>query len=264
MTNDDGIDSPGLHALVEALADVGDVMVVAPDRNRSAVSRSITLGQTLMVEEQHVPGASVAYATDGTPTDCVRLAALGLVGHRPNIVVSGANHGLNLGDDVTYSGTVAAAFEGLVMGIPGIAVSQQSLSRELGYPRVHRFDFSSMKLFVRQLVEYTLTNEKLEQGTMLNVNVPGVPPTELEGVEVGVLGRRIYRDKLELHSEAEGRRHFSIYGDDPSHHEEEGTDIAAIGRNCIAVTPIRFELSDRRAIATVESWPLASFLGAPA
>lgn len=260
VTNDDGIDGPGLHALVEALAGLGEVIVIAPDRNRSAVSRSITLGQVLSVIEEPVPHARYSVATDGTPTDCVRLAALGLVGGRPDIVVSGANNGLNLGDDVTYSGTVAAAFEASLVNIQGIAVSQQTIHGELGYPRESVYDYSSMQRFVRRLVGHLLEHPLPGTDTVLNVNVPGVPPGEVAGVEVTQLGKRIYRDRLQLQGEVDGRRHYSIYGDDPSHHEEEGTDIAAIGRSCISVTPIHFRLTDHSMLGVLEALPVGEFL----
>jgi 5'-nucleotidase len=261
VTNDDGIDSPGLHAVVEALAEVAHVSVIAPNRNRSAVSRSITLGSTLQVMEHEVPGAELAFATDGTPTDCVRFAALGLVGDVPDLIVSGANQGLNLGDDVTYSGPVAAAFEGVINGIPGIAVSQQSLHRELGFPKLREFDYTTMQLFVRHLIAGMLPRlGEVPRDLVLSVNVPGLAPMDVRGVEVTGLGRRIYRDKLELQREEGGQRHYTIYGDDPSHHEEEGTDIAAIGRDCIAVTPLRFQLLDESAVGMVQEWKLESFL----
>lgn len=257
VTNDDGIDSAGLHALVVALATVGEVSVIAPDRNRSAVSRGITLGQTLSVVEADVEGAAMAYATDGTPTDCVRFAALGLCGERPDLVVSGANHGLNLGDDVTYSGTVAAAFEGAIMDIPAIAVSQQSLGREMGFARLGKYDFSSMQQFVPLIVRAVL-NHEVPHGTVMNVNVPGLLPEMISGVEVSVLGKRIYRDKLELQAEKDGHRHFTIYGDDPSHHDEPDTDIAAIGRSAISVTPIRYDLTARALFDDVSGWGLSN------
>jgi 5'-nucleotidase len=261
VTNDDGIDSPGLHAVVEALAPLATVVVVAPDRNRSAVSRSITLGQTLQVVEQEVPGAELALATDGTPTDCVRLAALGLAGPPPDLVVSGANMGLNLGDDVTYSGTVAAAFEGAINGVPAVAVSQQSIHRELGYPRTREYEYGAMQVFIRAFVAHLLDQlDRLPANLVVSVNVPGCNLEDVAGVEVGRLGRRIYRDKLELQREEGDRRHYLLYGDDPSHHEEEGTDIAAIGRGCIAVTPLRFQLADSDAASAISTWPFDEFL----
>jgi 5'-nucleotidase len=262
VTNDDGIRSKGLHAVVEALAPLARIAVIAPDRNRSGVSRSITLGAMLQVVEDEVPGAEVAFATDGTPADCVRLAMLELAGPKPVLVVSGANNGLNVGDDVAYSGTVSAAFDAAMNGLPAIAVSQQSLARELGYPRTQEFDHASMQAFLPGLVQHMLdSRETLPHGLVVNVNVPGVPPAELSGVEVGTLGRRIYRDKLQLKEEADGKRHYLLYGDDPEHHADEtDTDIAAIGRGAIAVTPLRFEVLDHDARVELERWNLGAMV----
>jgi 5'-nucleotidase len=248
--------------MVLALSEVGSVTVVAPDRNRSAVSRSITLSEMIHVSEEIVPGADLALATDGTPTDCVRMAVLGLAGEKPDIVVSGANRGLNLGDDVTYSGTVSAAFEGVLNGLPAFAVSQQTIKRELGYPRIMEFNWTAMQAFVPRLVRRVMDNlDAFPPSGLLSVNVPGCSPDEINGVEVTCLGRRIYRDRLELKSEAlDGRKQYSLYGDDPSHHDEEGTDIAAIGRGCIAVTPLRFQLADVDAIDEVSKWKLSDLV----
>lgn len=263
VTNDDGIESPGLHALVAAIAPLARVVVIAPDRNRSGVSRSITLGQMVEVTEERVEHADVAYSTSGTPTDCVRLAMLELAGPRPDLVVSGANNGLNVGDDIAYSGTVAAAFDASMNGLPAIAVSQQSTSRELGYPRESEFDHRAMSTFMHGLVALVLDNwESLPEGLLLNVNVPGVPPEEIAGVEIGVPGRRFYRDRLQLKSEEGGRRHFQLYGDDPDHHADEvGTDIAAIGRTCIAVSALRFNAQDPPTAEYLASWPLDRLVG---
>ncbi|MCW2928481.1 MAG: stationary-phase survival protein SurE [Thermoleophilia bacterium] len=263
VTNDDGFDSPGLHAVVEALAPLGRVAVIAPDRNRSGVSRSITLGAMLVVHEVDVPHAEIAFATDGTPADCVRLAVLGLAGPKPDIVVSGANNGLNVGDDVAYSGTVSAAFDAAMNGLPAIAVSQQSTARELGYPRTHDFDHAALQAFLPSLVQRVLDRRgTLPDGLVINVNVPGIPVSEVTGVEVGTLGRRIYRDKLELKQEhPDGKRHYLLYGDDPEHHADEvDTDIAAIARNAIAVTPLRFEVHDQESVERITSWDLAAVL----
>lgn len=262
VTNDDGIDAAGLHAVVACLAPIGRVVVIAPDRNRSGVSRSITLSSTLQVVEDEVPMAEQAFATDGTPADCVRLAILGLAGPVPDIVVSGANNGLNIGDDVAYSGTVSAAFDAAMNGLPAIAVSQQSLARELGYPRTHAFNHDAMQRFLPGLVQQMLDRrDDLPDGLVLNVNVPGIPPEDVTGVEVGMLGRRIYRDRLELQRDEGGRRHYLLYGDDPEHHlDETDTDIAAIGRCAIAVTPLRFEVHDHASVENVAGWGLDGFL----
>ena len=264
VTNDDGIRSPGLHAVVAALAPLARIAVIAPDRNRSGVSRSITLGAMLQVVEDDVLGAAAAFATDGTPADCVRLAMLELAGPRPVLVVSGANNGLNMGDDVAYSGTVSAAFDAAMHGIPAIAVSQQSLARELGYPRTQAFDHDAMQAFLPILVSRMLADPAhLPHGLVVNVNVPGIPASEVAGVEVGTLGRRIYRDKLELKQQDGGKRHYLLYGDDPEHHlDETDTDIAAIGRGAIAVTPLRFEVADHDSRDELEAWGLgAAMLG---
>ncbi len=262
VTNDDGIRSPGLQAVVECLAPIARVVVIAPDRNRSGVSRSITLGSLLQVVEDEVPGAQAAFATDGTPVDCVRLAMLGLAGVEPVLVVSGANLGLNIGDDVAYSGTVSAAFDAAMNGLPSVAVSQQSTAGELGYPRTQDFDFSAMQAFLPGLVSHLLADlDDLPGGLVISVNVPGVAAAELSGVEVGRLGRRIYRDRLELQKTDGDRHHYLLYGDDPEHHADEtDTDIAAIARKAIAVTPLRFQAHDAGAVQELEGWNLASFL----
>ena len=151
LTNDDGIGADGLRALVPALAAHGEVVVIAPLENQSGVARKITLSRPLAVDEVAVPGATAAFAVDGTPVDCVRLGVHGLAGPPPDVIVSGANHGLNLGDDVTYSGTVAAAFEGHLLGLPAIAVSQQSTAGELGFLGGAAFDFTHAARFVDRL-----------------------------------------------------------------------------------------------------------------
>src|ERR671930_298733 len=147
LTNDDGIGAEGLHALRRAFAylDGIEVHVIVPDSNRSATARSITTRSPLSVEEVELDDGFIAYATDGTPVDCVRFADLGLVGERPDLIVSGINHGSNLGDDITYSGTVAAALEGIVLGIPAVAISQQSAAREMDFRLGRSFDFENFE-----------------------------------------------------------------------------------------------------------------------
>src|SRR6185437_16016359 len=169
LTNDDGITSRGLLAAKEALDEVGTVSVIAPDSNRSAVGRGITINRALTVTEVELRDGSRGYATDGTPVDCVRFAELGLLGERPDLIVAGINYGVNLGDDVTYSGTVAAAFEGIVLGIPAVAVSQQSTEAGTHFRRQSGYDFSPAADFLPRLV--TLIGERgLPPRTILNVN----------------------------------------------------------------------------------------------
>ena len=252
LTNDDGVTSRGLYAAKQALEQVGDVAVIAPDSNRSAVGRGITIDRPLTVTEVTLRDGSTGFATDGTPVDCVRFADLGLVGGRPDLIVSGINYGVNLGDDVTYSGTVAAAFEGIILGIPAIAISQQSLEPQLDFRRKERFDFAPAAEFLPVLVR-ELAERGLPERTILNVNVPHPP---VSGVRVARLGRRIYRDQLELEADHAGRRRYRIYGDDPSYHDEPGTDFQAVAGGCIAVTPIHLDLTSAGALGEVAGWQL--------
>ena len=258
LTNDDGIAAKGLNALRRALLEVPgvDLAVIAPDSNRSASGRSITTRSPLWVEEIEFGDGSTGFATEGTPVDCVRFAALGLVEFEPELIVSGINHGANLGDDITYSGTVAAALEGVVLGIPAIAVSQQSRRGEMDFRLGDRFDFDQAAAFVARLVE-ELEHVPMPAGTLLNVNCPA---GDARGARVCRLGKRIYRDRLELAEEDGGRRRYRIYGDDPSYHHEDGTDFAAIADGCIAVTPIHFDLTDRAGIEALAGFDLARLL----
>jgi 5'-nucleotidase len=258
LTNDDGIEADGLQALRRALLEVDGVRLVtiAPDGNRSAMARSITTRRPLWVEEVAFSDGTVGYATDGTPVDCVRLARLGLVeGFDAQLVVSGINHGANLGDDITYSGTVAAALEGVVLGLPAIAVSQQSKGRTLDFRYDGGFDFGVAARFVSRLVE-RLEEVPMPSGTLLNVNVPAGEPA---GIEVASLGKRIYRDELKVAPDEDGsptRRRYWIYGADPGFHDEPGTDLAVVAAGSIAVTPIHFDLTDRRGLDALREFDL--------
>ncbi len=263
LTNDDGIEAEGLQALRRALLRVTGLQlaVVAPDGNRSAFARMITTRRPLWVQEVGFDDGTVGYATDGTPVDCVRLATLGLIdGFEPDVVVSGINHGSNLGDDITYSGTVAAALEGLVLGLPGIAVSQQSTAREMDFRLGSSFAFETAAEFVARVVE-ELAEVPLPEGTLLNINVPAGEP---QGVDVTRLGKRIYRDELKLDAQDEdGSRRYWIYGADPGFHDERGTDLAAVHAGRIAVTPVHFDLTDVAGMDALDRYDLARLL-APA
>ena len=262
LTNDDGIEAEGLQALRRALLAVPgiELAVIAPDSNRSAIGRGITTRRPLWVEEVDFGDGSVGYATDGTPVDCVRFAALGLVaGFQADLIVSGINHGSNLGDDITYSGTVAAALEGVVLGLPAIAVSQQSNAREMDFRLGKVFEFDAAAAFMARIVE-EIEDVPLPGGTLLNVNVPA---GRVDGVEVARLGKRIYRDELVLQEEQSGRRQYRIYGDAPGYEHQEGTDLAAVAEGRIAVTPLHFDLTDEPGIETLRAYDLARLL-APA
>ncbi len=263
LTNDDGIEADGLQALRRALVRVPgiELVVIAPDGNRSAMARSITTRRPLWVEQVDFDDGTHGFATDGTPVDCVRLANLGLVeGFEADLIVSGINHGANLGDDITYSGTVAAALEGVVLGLPAIAVSQQSAAREMDFRLGDRFDFEEGARFVARVVE-ELEDTPLPEGTLLNVNCPA---GDARGVQVTRLGKRIYRDELKLEEEdEEGRRRYWIYGHDHGFHDEPGTDLAAVAAGHISVTPLHFDLTDAAGMDALERHNLGRLL-APA
>jgi 5'-nucleotidase len=246
LTNDDGIGAQGLQTLRRALLEVPgiELATIAPNSNRSATARSITTREPLWVDEIEFEDGTIGYATDGTPVDCVRFAALGLIEFQPELIVSGINHGSNLGDDITYSGTVAAALEGVILGVPGIAVSQQSAAREMDFRLGREFDFTAAAAFTARLVD-EIDEVGIPEGTLLNINCPA---GEIGGVCACRLGKRIYRDKMHLTEEHEGRKRYRIYGDDPTYHEEDGTDFAAIAGGKIAVTPLHFDLTDQEGV----------------
>lgn len=259
VTNDDGVHSPGLLALKQALDPLGRVSVIAPDSNRSAIGRGITIHNPLHVEEVTLADGSPALATDGTPVDCVRFAVLGLLDERPDVIVSGINLGLNLGDDVTYSGTVAAALEGVLLGWPAIAVSAQAVDLEADQWDGAAYDFRPAADFAAAVVERVLAPGFPER-VILNVNAPGVPPERIRGARVSRLGRRIYNDELRL-LETEGpRRRFTIYGSAASHRREAGTDFAAIEDGMISVTPMHFDLTDIDGMDLLERMSLGDLI----
>ena len=263
VTNDDGIGAKGIQTLRRSLRELDDVAVhvVAPNSNRSATARSITTRSPLWVEEIQFDDGDVGFATDGTPVDCVRFADLGLLGEKPDLIVSGINHGSNLGDDVTYSGTVAAAFEGIVLGVPAIAISQQSSKGEMGFIPGRTFDFGFAAALAARLVE-KIRSEPLPEGTLLNVNVPAGTP---QGLEVTRLGKRLYDDELKLVDEDDdGRRRYQIYGFEPSFEDEPGTDLAAIARDKVALTPIHFDLTHHEGLDGLGAWDTANLLEAAA
>jgi 5'-nucleotidase len=248
VTNDDGITATGLNVLRKALLELPGVEleVIAPDSNRSATARSITIREPLWVEEIEFGDGSTGFATDGTPVDCVRFAALGLIDSAPELIVSGINHGANLGDDITYSGTVAAALEGIMLGIPAIAVSQEGGE-----------DFEQVATFIARMVE-VLDDVPIPQGTLLNVNSPA---GEVKGARACRLGKRVYNDKMTLTEEEEGgRRRYRMYGEEPGYKHEDGTDFAAIAEGLIAVTPLHFDLTDQAGVEALAGFDLERLL----
>lgn len=262
LTNDDGIGAQGLQALRRELRQIEGVTldVIAPDSNRSASARSITTRAPLSVAEIKFDDGDLGHATDGTPVDCVRFANVGLLGEPPDLIVSGINHGLNLGDDVTYSGTVAAALEGILLGLPGIAVSQQSVRGEMGYMPQKHYEFEVAAKFTAGIVRELIGNP-LPTDTLLNINVPG---GEVQGVDVTKLGKRLYRDELKKveRDVQDGRTSYRIYGYEPGMDDQPDTDIGAIARNRLSVTPLSLDWTHHDEIEGLRGRDFNRLLGA--
>lgn len=259
VTNDDGVDSPGLLALAQALRAVGRVTVIAPDSNRSAIGRGITIHNPLHLDEVTLADGTPAFSTDGTPVDCVRFATTPIFDDPPDLVVSGINLGVNLGDDVTYSGTVAAALEGMLMGWPSIAVSAQATDHAAGQWDGSAYDFRVAAGFAARLVP-VVADAGFPPRVILNVNVPGLPPDRVSEAWVTRLGRRVYRDELRLVSEEGGRRRYSIYGPSAGYQREQGSDFAAVEAGAVSVTPMHFDLTDMDGMGRLEALALADLL----
>jgi 5'-nucleotidase len=239
VCNDDGILSEGLTALAEAVSAHGRVVVVAPDREQSAVSHALTLHRPLRIDEVGVD----RYTVDGTPTDCVNLAINAILKTRPALVVSGINKGANLGDDVTYSGTVSAAMEGTLLGVPSIAVSQIGRGP---------WDFAIAADFAGRLVARVLA-EPLPPDTLLNVNVPRFDDGESpSGVALTRMGKRRYGDAIVEKVDPRGRKYYWIGGEELAFVEEEGTDFNACSRGQISVTPIHLDLTNYASFAALQ------------
>jgi 5'-nucleotidase len=245
LSNDDGIGSEGLQALQENLAALDEVWVVAPDRDQSAVSHSLTLYRPLRIE----PVGARSFVVDGTPTDCVNLAINGILPQRPRLVISGINRGANLGDDITYSGTVSAAMEATLLGVPAIAVSLVG--------RDH-FDFASAAVFTARLAAVVL-NDRLPLDTLLNVNVPGLPPEQIKGFALTRQGKRRYGDAIVEKIDPRGKKYYWIGGNELEFVDAEGTDFSAVQRGLISVTPLHLDLTNYTSLQQLQhlrvQWP---------
>jgi len=248
VTNDDGVDAPGLLALKQALQTLGEVVVVAPDRNWTASGHTKTMRKPLRVEKRTLRDGSPAHVTDGAPTDCVALVMLGLLPEKPALVVSGINPGANLAHDLTYSGTVAAAMEGAINNVPSIAVSINAENRQ-------GVDFAPAAAFAARLARRMLANGGLPPDTFLNVNVPAIPIDQIRGVRITRLGKRIYRDELVARQDPAGRNYYWIGGEPPSGvTEEEGTDVWAVAHHFVSITPVHMDMTSHAMIAHLRTW----------
>lgn len=240
LSNDDGIHAEGLKLLAEALAPLGKISVVAPNRNRSAASNSLTLERPIRAQEI----AENWYSVDGTPTDCVHLAITGLLKDEPDIVVSGINNGANLGDDVIYSGTVAAAIEGRFLGLPAVAISHTSFQP----------NFLRDAAQVSATMIESLANTALPSDVIININIPDVAKSELKGVQTTRLGNRHKAEPVIESQDPRGKPIYWVGAAGPEQDAGEGTDFYAINNNYVSVSPMHLDLTHYKAMQAVESW----------
>ncbi len=246
LTNDDGFGAPGLLALREALLALGKVTVIAPSRNYSASGHRKTMHKPLRIDPVPLPDGETAYVCSGAPSDCVALALLGFVKEKLDLVIAGINPYPNLGQDVTYSGTVTAALEAVLGGIPGIAVSTDA-SAPGSYETAAE-------------VARTVASAALEKGlpplTVLNVNVPGRPISELKGVRITRRGMRVYRDALVERQDPRGKPYYWIGGEIPTGIEDEGTDFWALANGHVSITPLHLDMTSHGVMPELEKWGL--------
>ena len=246
LTNDDGITASGLYALLQELSKIGKVSVVAPDRERSAIGHGITMHAPLRTNLYCFDNGIKGRSLTGTPADCVKLALNGLLeGSCVDLVVSGINRGENLGTDVLYSGTVSAAIEGMINGVPSLAISLAEFDNP---------DYTYAAQFTAQLCS-KLHREGLSQGVLLNINIPSLPEEKITGVEITKLGIRHYTNSVHRREDPRGQEYYWLAGDKVDV-DEIGTDVAAVNSGKISISPLHFDLTDYRLRKNMQSWNL--------
>jgi 5'-nucleotidase len=251
VTNDDGVQSPGLLALTQALREIADVVVLAPDSNWSASSHAKTMDKPLRLRTVTLADGSQAFAGSGSPTDCVAMAAGGVLGIMPDLVVAGINAGHNMGIDISYSGTVACAKEATIKKIPGVAVSTV-------FPGQTDVDLDIVRGLAAEIAR-DVAQQVLDRGlppeTLLNVNVPGVAPSELQGIHVTRVGHRRYdNDELIERHDPYGQPYYWIGGAGPNDKLDDGTDVGAVARGFVSITPITLEMTDHKFLNELDTW----------
>jgi 5'-nucleotidase len=248
VTNDDGVQAPGILALAQAMRQVGRVTVFAPDHNWSASGHVKTLERPLRVHETLLADGTSAFMSDGAPSDCVALPLLGFT-EKVDLVVSGINPNSNIGYDVTYSGTVTAAMEAVIAGVPGIAFSLASQDKPAGVPTAYGAAGQIAALIAKKVLE-----EGLSEGVVLNVNIPYLSVEDMKGILVTRQGLRIYRDALDRRVDPRGRPYYWIGGEAPTGVNEEGTDVGALAAGYVSVTPLQLDLTNYKAMETLKNW----------
>ncbi len=248
VTNDDGVTAPGLLALAKEIRKLGQVTILAPDRNWSAMGHVKTINRPLRVREVLLDDHTTAYTSDGAPSDCVALGLLGYFGCTFDLVVSGINPLPNFGHDVTYSGTVTAAMEAIINGVPGIAVSLGSKKNHLDV-----IDYQPAARTSYQIVKKTFKNG-LPRGIFLNVNVPYLREDEIKGIRITSQGQRVYHSRLDQRVDPRGKPYYWISGDAPTGIPKDGTDIGALEAGYVSITPLQLDLTAYPAQMALRSW----------
>ena len=250
VTNDDGVTAPGLLALAEEMRKLGKVSILAPDRNWSGGGHVKTLDRALRVKEVRLADGSTAYAGDGAPSDCVALGTLGYFKDTIDLVVSGINAGANLGHDVTYSGTVTAAMEAVIAGVPGVAISLDIAEDHIG-----EVYYGTAARAARQVVQNVI-NYGLPDEILLNVNVPFVSEEQINGIRMTRQGLRVYHSRLDERVDPRGRPYYWIGGEAPTGVPERGTDVGALAEGFVSVTPLQLDLTAYHALTDLNTWQL--------
>ena len=244
LTNDDGINSAGIRALKEALDTIGDVTVVAPETEMSAVGHSITIADPLRVKHVYKNGKEFGIAVGGTPADCVKIAVRAIMDEKPDLLVSGINHGQNVATNVIYSGTVSAATEGMILGVPSIAISHASFCPK---------DFSASTKYGLRIIEKMMENE-LPADTLLNVNVPDKPADEVEGIKLCRVGTSKFMETFEKRVDPRQNDYYWQGGQMVMSDDDHDADISWLRKNWVTVTPIHFDLSNHMFLKEMEQW----------
>ena len=248
ISNDDGIHAPGINALAEEIKKIGDVVIVAPDKQQSAVGHAITMNSPLHVQKVEKDGTFFGYAVAGTPADAVKLAVRSLLPHPPDLVISGINHGANTAISVIYSGTVSAATEGTILGIPSFAISLTTYDEA---------DFSYAASFARKLA-LKIVEQGLPKGTLLNVNVPPVAASEIKGIVITKQGKSVWNDEFESRRDPSDREYFWLKGDLLELDHDDDIDQRAVLNNKVSITPIHYDLTDYATLEAMKKWDINS------
>ncbi len=245
LTNDDGIYAPGIAALKHNIQDLGHINVVAPDVEQSGVGHSITFSHPLRIREVHLHNEFIGYGVNGSPADCVKLAVYEVMKNRPDVVISGINMGSNVGIHILYSGTVAAAVEAAIMGFPSIAISFEISDKYA--------DVQSAAKVARGVIE-SILKHKLIAGSLLNVNIPSLPPDQIKGIRITRQFAHDFKEAFEKRIDPAGKTYYWMIGTNKYIHHEEGTDISAVNEGYISITPLRYDLTDHSLYKKIEGW----------